>query len=592
MDTRGLTMNDEDKEKTQLIKELIELRRLNADLKKAEEGLGRINHLNKLILDHASEGILGLNSQGRHTFVNPAAARMLGYSVNELLGKPSHPVWHHTKTDGNPYPEKECPIYESYNRGVVHDRIWTEMFWRKDGTSFPVAYTSAPIVENSEIAGAVVTFIDITERKRAEDSLKMSEENLRRLMDRNPVAMAVADKSGRFIYFNSRFIETFGYTLEDIPTVDDWWPLAYPDKVYREKILGIWRAAARKAIRNRDQTESKEAREEARVRCKDGSSRDIEFRMASLQDINIVIFNDITERLKAEETIRQLAAIVEFSDDAILSVTMDGVIISWNNGARKLYGYAKREAINHPVSLLIPPARVEESPKLLERIRRGEVVDHYETVRRRKDGTLIDVALTMSPIKSAGKITGASVIARDITEIKKTEELLRRLSTTDALTGLANRRAFDLFLSDEWRRALRERRQISMMMLDVDFFKKYNDTYGHLKGDACLKSVAGVLKNVARRPGDKVARFGGEEFVVLLSSADAQHAVSIAEKIRMDVEALRIPHEKSDISDYVTISIGVVSITPQQNMSPSDLINSADEALYRAKEEGRNRVVI
>ena len=428
----------------------------------------------------------------------------------------------------------------------------------------------------------------LIERNRAEDALKMSEENFRILIDRNPVAMAVADKSGKFIYFNSSFIETFGYTLEDIPTVDDWWPLAYPEREYRQKVIESWRAAAMKAIKNKNRTES----QEWRVRCKDGASRDIEFRMTSLQDVNIVIFNDTTERRRAGETIRQLAAIVEFSDDAIFSVTMDGIIISWNNGAGKLYGYTKGEAINHSVSMLVPPARLEESPILLERIRRGEVVDHYETVRRRKDGTLIEVAITMSPMKDADKITGASVIARDITESKKTEEILRRLSTTDELTGLANRRAFDLFLDEEWRRALRDRRQISLMMIDVDFFKKYNDRYGHLKGDACLKSVANVLEGIDRRPGDKVARFGGEEFVVVLSSVDNQHAVSIAEKIRMDVEALGIPHEKSDINAYVTISIGVVSIVPQQNMSPVDVIKLADEALYRAKGEGRNRVEI
>ncbi len=113
-----------------------------------------------------------------------------------------------------------------------------------------------------------------------------------------------------------------------------------------------------KAIKNKNRTES----QEWRVRCKDGASRDIEFRMTSLQDVNIVIFNDTTERRRAGETIRQLAAIVEFSDDAIFSVTMDGIIISWNNGAGKLYGYTKGEAINHSVSMLVPPARLEESP--------------------------------------------------------------------------------------------------------------------------------------------------------------------------------------------------------------------------------------
>ena len=307
----------------------------------------------------------------------------------------------------------------------------------------------------------------------------------------------------------------------------------------------------------------------------------------------VSILLDITELKEAQSRIASLAAIVDSSTDAIIGKTLEGIIVSWNRGAEALYGYSDKEAIGRAISLLLPPDHSDELPMLLEKIRRGATIVSYDTSHMRKDGTLVEVSLMVSPIKdSTGKIIGASTIAHDITELKKTEELLRRLSTTDELTGLANRRAFDLFLGEEWRRVLRDRREISIMMIDVDFFKQYNDTYGHLKGDACLKSVAEVLETFARRPGDKVARFGGEEFVVLLSLVDSQNAVYIAEKIRMDVEALRIPHEKSDISDYVTLSIGVVSILPQQKMSPVDLIKSADEALYRAKEEGRNRVVI
>lgn len=432
--------------------------------KKAEETLEKINYQNKLILNSASEGILGLDSAGKHIFVNPAAAAMFGYTSDELLDKKSHPLWHHSKADGAPYLENDCPIYGSCRKGIIHPRIRDEVFWRKDGTSFPVAYTSTPIVKNGSVAGAVVTFIDITERKKAEDALRKNEDNLRRLIERNPVAMAVTEKDGKFVFFNNKFIETFGYTLDDIPSVDHWWPLAYPDEHYRQKVVDSWRAAARKAIKNKNETGT----QEWRVTCKNGSLRDIEFRMASLQEVNIVIYNDITER-------------------------------------------------------------------------------------------------------------------------KRVEELLRHLSTIDELTGLANRRSFDTFLDEEWRRALRDKHQISMMMIDVDFFKKYNDTYGHLKGDDCLKFVAEILKGVARRPGDNVARFGGEEFVVVLSDTDKQHTVSIAEKIRMDVEGLKIRHDQSRISSYVTVSVGVASLIPQQNMSPVELIKYADEALYKAKKEGRNR---
>jgi PAS domain S-box-containing protein len=135
--------------------------------RQAEEELARLHRENELILSSAAEGILGLDLKGNHTFVNPAAAKMLGYEAEELLGRPSHSTWHHTKPDGSPYPREECPIYAAFRDGAVH-RVSTEVFWRKDGASFPVEYASMPIYEQGRRAGAVVTFTDITLRKQAE----------------------------------------------------------------------------------------------------------------------------------------------------------------------------------------------------------------------------------------------------------------------------------------------------------------------------------------------------------------------------------------------------------------------------------------
>ena len=140
----------------------------NTERKRSEEHVARLLLKNELILCSAAEGILGLDLQGRHTFVNPAAARMLGYEADELLGRPSHSIWHHTKPDGSPFPEEECPIYATHRDGMVH-RVSTEVFWSKVGTSFPVEYSSTPIIEQDQLAGAVVAFVDITERKRAEE---------------------------------------------------------------------------------------------------------------------------------------------------------------------------------------------------------------------------------------------------------------------------------------------------------------------------------------------------------------------------------------------------------------------------------------
>jgi PAS domain S-box-containing protein len=150
-----------------------------SERKRTEETLERLRRENELILDSAGEGILGLDLQGRHTFVNPAAGRMLGYKVEELVGRRSHSIWHHTKPDGSPYPAEECQILSSYKDGIIHS-VADEVFWRKDGTSFPAEYHSTPIVEKGNLVGAVVIFTDITERKRIEEERRRLEERLRR----------------------------------------------------------------------------------------------------------------------------------------------------------------------------------------------------------------------------------------------------------------------------------------------------------------------------------------------------------------------------------------------------------------------------
>jgi diguanylate cyclase (GGDEF)-like protein len=179
-------------------------------------------------------------------------------------------------------------------------------------------------------------------------------------------------------------------------------------------------------------------------------------------------------------------------------------------------------------------------------------------------------------------------------EISKAEALADKLvmiSSKDGLTGINNRRRFDEYLENEWNRSARSKSPLSLILCDIDFYKAYNDTYGHLAGDDTLKKVASILEHYARRAGDMAARYGGEEFVILLPDTDAEKAVHIAEQIRASVEDLRVLHKSSQIHDYLTVSIGVATIVPAREQNPSTLINLADEALYRAKHNGRNRVM-
>ncbi|AWJ90840.1 diguanylate cyclase response regulator [Azospirillum baldaniorum] len=174
--------------------------------------------------------------------------------------------------------------------------------------------------------------------------------------------------------------------------------------------------------------------------------------------------------------------------------------------------------------------------------------------------------------------------------LKRQTDLLRTLSFADGLTGIANRRRFDEVLLREWRRCGRVQLPLSLIMLDVDQFKPYNDHYGHQAGDECLRAVAQLLAEQMMRPGDLIARYGGEEFVCLLPETDEGGAVQVAERLRETVADRRLPHAVSHVADHVTISLGVATARPTLDDTPDRLTQLADGLLYEAKRAGRNRV--
>ncbi|MDJ1176736.1 diguanylate cyclase domain-containing protein [Roseofilum capinflatum] len=188
-------------------------------------------------------------------------------------------------------------------------------------------------------------------------------------------------------------------------------------------------------------------------------------------------------------------------------------------------------------------------------------------------------------------------LKQEVNQQQQTQQNLERLVTLDELTQLSNRRHFNDYLQQEWKRLFslpayssRYSQALSLILADVDYFKLYNDTYGHVKGDQCLQKVAQAMQRVVTHSGALVARYGGEEFAVILPNASSDYALQVAELIRLEVENLKIPHSQSNVSSYVTVSLGVACRFPDSDLSPEDLIASADQALYHAKQQGRNSV--
>lgn len=288
--------------------------------------------------------------------------------------------------------------------------------------------------------------------------------------------------------------------------------------------------------------------------------------------------------------------LAEHSSDMVVRIGLDrrvryvspscARVIGWNAG--QLMGTAALSGI-HAEDL----PRVQQT---LEALNLGEVEEAriaYRNRHREKREIWVEAALRVTRAPDTGEIDGVVAIVRDMTEHKDLHDRLAALATSDGLTGLANRRQFDERLRDEWARAKRDGTPLSLLLIDVDHFKKFNDQYGHQAGDACLRSIAKTFAGEARRSADLAARYGGEEFVLLLPNTDAEDCERIGERVRQAVHELVVPHALNPPSNQVTVSLGGATDLPAGGTAEcTSLVEAADLALYAAKDGGRNRLVM
>jgi diguanylate cyclase (GGDEF)-like protein/PAS domain S-box-containing protein len=270
--------------------------------------------------------------------------------------------------------------------------------------------------------------------------------------------------------------------------------------------------------------------------------------------------------------------------------------------AREMLGFEPKELLGRHASELVHPDDRPEAALAFSKTGPDYPSVNLTFRGLRKDGSIIWVEGQYCYLPQDG---GVLAVIRDVTDRKNAEtmlaeanktleaanRILQALAQQDGLTGLSNRRRFDELLQDEFGRALRQTLPLSVLLLDADRFKAYNDHCGHLAGDECLRQISGVIESILRRPGDHAARYGGEEFVVLLPATGQDGALAVAEQLRQAVSALAIEHPASP-ERIVTVSIGVSTLAPLSTTDqPDQLIAAADQALYQAKAEGRNRVM-
>ena len=431
---------------------------------------------------------------------------------------------------------------------------------------------------------------------------------LESLLEAVPDAMVVVDPTG-VIRFVSRHCEAlFGYGRGDL--VGQHIEILVPMALRRGHL------ADRDAYLAHPTTRPMGVGLELVGRRRDGAEVPVEISLSPVDTKNglvvIAAVRDITDRRVYRDRER-MASMIENSDDAILSQGLDGAITSWNPAAERLYGYAASEALGMAFSVLVPPGHGNDLAEILGLVTLGERVEHYETSRISKNGRLIDVSVSASPVRdSLGNIVGVSTIARDITRRKNDEATIRVLNAElenrvaelravneelqdaqrlllhrtlhDSLTGLPNRVLFLDRLEHALADSVRTGSCLAVYFIDLDGFKRVNDTLGHSAGDDLLRTVAARLSNVVR-PGDTVARFAGDEFLVLTVGTGGALPVVRATADRLLGALLDPPLGVGDES--VTASIGVA--VSRDGIVPEQLLREADEAMYRAKRAGRAR---
>lgn len=313
---------------------------------------------------------------------------------------------------------------------------------------------------------------------------------------------------------------------------------------------------------------------------------------------------EIEERKKFEKTLRLSQFALDRAKDSVYFLDRDSNFFYVNDSACETLGYSKEELLNMTIYEIDRNLLPDSIFEYWQQLQQQKSLTR-KSILQTKTGQYLPVEITDNYLQFDGREYSCGII-RDISEqqaylrerkqveqqLKAANQKLEYLASIDGLTQISNRRSFDVHLQQEWSRMSREKFYLSLILIDVDFFKQYNDYYGHQTGDDCLKQVAIALNNTIKRTGDLVARYGGEEFAVILPNTNTRGALYLAEQVKLSVARLSLPHANSVVSSFLTISLGIASLIPSQDLSQEIIIELADRALYQAKQQGRDRIIV
>ncbi|MEC4986585.1 MAG: diguanylate cyclase, partial [Oscillatoria sp. PMC 1076.18] len=620
------------------------IKQKNQEIQEKKKAFNQSKQRYQMLVEEIAQPVARLLPNGTIFFVNQAYCQQLQQERSQLVGQnlfDSIPpearsaIKAHFAALSQESPVKSRKQLLNYPNGEQRLIEWTDQaIFDENGQKSEIQSIGKDISIN----------LSAKHRHSLKNSLAETEQALAATFEETNVGIAHIAVDGTLLRFNENFCKIFGYTHRELAN-QKLTKITHPDdlemdKLYLEQLLS---------------NERKNLRLSRRYVHKNNSLVWVDFHLALARQKSgepiyfVVTIEDISDRQRTEAKLRRQAAqerlLSKITRQISASLNLEEIINTGVSEVRQFLqadriivfrfaedgsGMVTHESVNSETmkihnACIVDPCFQNHYLRLYQEGRVKVVNDIYNAGLSRCYIQMLDrfqvKAHIVVPILQQDALWGLLIVhqfsnprqwepqevmlllevsaqmgiaiqqAELYQQLAAANQELQRIAHCDSLTGLANRRCFDSSLEIEWRRSRREQAPLAVILCDIDYFKLYNDTYGHQAGDVCLQKVARAIAETVKRPADLVARYGGEEFVVILPNTTVEGALKVAKNIHDCVKNLAIPHLKSEVSEFVTLSLGVAGTIPILNLSPDTLVAAADRALYEAKSAGRSRAI-